>query len=354
MPEKHSNSQFGYYNDSISISDILLTLAKNIKIIIITPVVICSIAVVYILFFAEPIFSSTAKIMTSGSGGSSTSEVFGLASQLGVKIPTRHSGPKWVYSEILKSRTLAKAVLKQNFYTKEHEKQKTLLQILTSENNNPEYSVSELEIIGVNKLLEMLKVSEDRKTSIFTIEINAREPNLAAEINQSYIKELDTHQKKFNKAKASDTKQFILERIIDTEKDLSAAEENLKVFRDRNRRIENSPSLLLQQQRLGREAAVLTGVYTTLKQQLETTKIEEVKESDYVIILDHPEVPLFRSKPNKKQIAFYAVFIGIILGFILAILKELALNLQKKEKAKLGVIKALFSENIFNFFKKIK
>ena len=41
-----------------------------------------------------------------------------------------------------------------------------------------------------------------------------------------------------------------------------AAEENLKVFMDRNRRIENSPALQLQQQRLAREVTVLTGVFT--------------------------------------------------------------------------------------------
>ena len=44
----------------------------------------------------------------------------------------------------------------------------------------------------------------------------------------------------------------------------------------RNRRIENSPALQLEEQRLSREVAVLTGVFTTLKQQFETTKIEEV------------------------------------------------------------------------------
>ena len=70
------------------------------------------------------------------------------------------------------------------------------------------------------------------------------------------------------------------------------AEEDLRVFMDRNRRIENSPALQLERQRLNREVSVLTGVFTTLKQQLETTKIEEVKESDYVIILDSPEIPL--------------------------------------------------------------
>ena len=48
------------------------------------------------------------------------------------------------------------------------------------------------------------------------------------------------------------TKYFIKDRILETEKELMAAEEDLKVFRDRNRRIENSPTLLLEQQRLGR------------------------------------------------------------------------------------------------------
>jgi len=65
-----------------------------------------------------------------------------------------------------------------------------------------------------------------------------------------------------------------------------------------NRRpdLENSPALQLEQQRLTRKIAVLTGVFTTLKQQLETTKIEEVKQSDYVVVLDPPEAPLVVSQ----------------------------------------------------------
>ena len=80
---------------------------------------------------------------------------------------------------------------------------------------------------------------------------------------------------------------------------------------DRNRRIENSPALQLAQQRLGREVTVLTGVFTTLKQQLETTKIEEVKESDYVIILDPPEIPLIRSKPQRKAMLLWQDLLGL-------------------------------------------
>jgi len=115
---------------------------------------------------------------------------------------------------------------------------------------------------------------------------------------------------------------------------------------DRNRRIENSPALQLEQQRLGREVAVLMGVFTTLKQQLETTKIQEVKESDYVVVLDPPEVPLVRSKPNKKLMVLMAGILGIGLGIVLAFIREYAANSEKEEKDKMSEVKALVLKNI--------
>ena len=105
---------------------------------------------------------------------------------------------------------------------------------------------------------------------------------------------------------------------------------------DRNRRIENSPALQLERQRLTREVTVLTGVFTTLKQQYETTKIEEVKESDYVVILDPPEVPLIRSKPRKKKMVILAGLLGIALGIGIAFVLGYIRNTEEEEKEKIG------------------
>jgi tyrosine-protein kinase Etk/Wzc len=118
---------------------------------------------------------------------------------------------------------------------------------------------------------------------------------------------------------------------------------------DRNRRIENSPALQLEKQRLGREVTVLTGVFTTLKQQLETTKIEEVKESDYVIVLDSPEVPLQRSKPNKKLMVILAGLLGIGFGIVLAFIREFATNSEKEEKDKMTEAKSLVRQHLSDF-----
>ena len=339
-----------YYfeEDTISLTDIMLTLARHLKVIIITPTILCTLTIIYVLFIAKPVYTSTSKIMSSSSG-SGVSQAAGLAAQFGINIPTGQSEPKWVYPEIIKSRTLARAILKQKFDSNEFGPQKSLLQILTYGNDEPEFNLDTLEIMATEYFLEMIEVSEDIKTAILTLNINASEPILAAEINKVLIEELDAHQRKYNKAKTSDTKQFIEERIIDTEKELMSSEEDLKVFMDRNRRIENSPALQLEKQRLGREVTVLTGVFTTLKQQLETTKIEEVKESDYVVVLDPPEAPLQRSKPNKRLMVILAGILGIGLGMVLAFVREFATNSEKEEKDKMAEAKSLVRQHLSDF-----
>ena len=150
--------------------------------------------------------------------------------------------------------------------------------------------------------------------------------------------------------KTSKARQFIEERIDDTEKELQAIEDALKDFRIQNRRIENSPSLLLEEQRLNREVTVLRGVFTTLKQQLQTTKIEEVKESDYVIILDAPELPLEKSKPNKKMMVILAGILGIGLGLMLAFLREYASNCDEELGKKMREVKFILLKNIKELF----
>jgi uncharacterized protein involved in exopolysaccharide biosynthesis len=344
-PPSEFQQLYSYEEDTISLADIMLTLARQLKIVIIIPTILCTLTIIYVLFFAKPVYTSTAKIMSSSSGGG-MSQAAGLAAQFGINIPTGQSEPKWVYPEIIKSRTLARSMLKRKFDTNEFGLQKSLLQILTYGNEKPTNGMDTLEIKAVSSFLEMIDISEDLTTTILTLSINAPEPSLAAEINKVLIEELDAHQRKYNKAKTSDTKQFIEERILNTEKELMAAEENLKVFMDRNRRIENSPALQLEQQRLGREVTVLTGVFTTLKQQLETTKIEEVKESDYVVILDPPEVPLQRSKPKKKSMVILAGILGIGLGMFLAFMREFVANSDKEEKNKLYKAKSLIIKNI--------
>ena len=70
-PQKNlnPNSLNNLGENTISITDIMLILARQLKIIIVVPVILCIVMIIYVLYFAEPVYTSTSKIMSSSSGG---------------------------------------------------------------------------------------------------------------------------------------------------------------------------------------------------------------------------------------------------------------------------------------------
>ena len=155
------------------------------------------------------------------------------------------------------------------------------------------------------------------------------------------IEKLDEHQRKYNDRKNTKTRQFIEERLIDTKIELEEAEESVKVFREGNRSILQSPQLQMEQERMMRDVAVLIGVFSTLKQQLEKAKIQEVKENDYVVILDPAEVPLYRSTPHKRKMVIIAGFLGIAVRIMIALVLEYVQRRKQDEKAKIAMVISL-------------
>ena len=114
--EKLNNSSFDQSEEIITLMDIILVLASQIRVILITPTILCVFAIIYVLLFLKPTFTSTAKIMSSSTGGN-VSQAAGIAAQFGINLPTGQSETKWVYPEIIKSRTLARSMLRRKFDT---------------------------------------------------------------------------------------------------------------------------------------------------------------------------------------------------------------------------------------------
>jgi uncharacterized protein involved in exopolysaccharide biosynthesis len=318
--------------DSISLREIIDILKAHWKMLIIIPTITCIYAIYHVQFVAQPVYVATAKIVPSA-GGSSTSNMRGLAAQFGVSVPGGEEGSitsSWVYPELIKSRTLARAVLKRNFDTEKFGEDQSLLKILTYGEDEPSLGPDTLEKNAVNALLGMINVSKDAKSSILTLEVSASEPQFAADIATAVIEELDRHQQKFKSTRVSEKRQFIEGRIEEVQVDLEKAEDALKQFRYRNRQIQNSPSLLLEQERLAREVQVIIGVFQTLKQENELAKIQEVEETPVVHVLDPPEAPLERSSPKKKQSVILAGLLGIGLGVGLVFVREYWKNSEKE------------------------
>jgi uncharacterized protein involved in exopolysaccharide biosynthesis len=257
---------------------------------------------------------------------------------------------EWVYPSIIKSRTLAKKMIFRNFTTSKFGSQKSLLQILTYGNNNPMFSEDTLVKMAINNFIPMVSIIEDAMSGIYSMEVTSFEPKLSYEINLAIIEELNNFLRNSNRQKNNKAKQFVAGRISQTEKELQLAEEELKKFRERNRRIENSPSLNLIQERLSREVFVLTNVFTTLKQQLETVKIEEVKKLDYVVVLDEAEIPLHSSGPNNRLRVFISGVFGIFFGCTIGIFRSYFEKRNRVDIKKQNLAIDIIKKNIKDLF----
>jgi len=309
--------------DEISLTEIIAVLKKHIRMILAVPTVTCMLTIIYVLFIAEPVFTSTSTILPSAGGGSTVSNLRAMASQFGINIPSDdQASPTYVYPEIIQSRTLARKLLNQKFDTEKFGSAQSLLKIITYGDDEPEFGPDTLEKMAIEIMLEgMIEVSTDRQSSIITLSINAMEPELAAEINESLIKELDKHQQEFKTSRVGEKRQFIEDRMKEVNNDLESAEDDLKIFRERNRQIV-SPALLLEQERYQREVEVQKGIFITLKQEYELAKIQEVEEATVVHVLDPPEAPIHKSSPKRKQSVILAGFLGIGIGVVAAFIRN--------------------------------
>jgi uncharacterized protein involved in exopolysaccharide biosynthesis len=341
-------SQNAFEEDTISLMDIVLVLARHLKMIIITPCIFCTLTIYYVLFVAEPTYISIAKFLSSGSSDNNNSQISGFASQFGFSLPTLGFGQsEWSYEEVINSRTMARNLLKYRFDTEQFGHQKELLQILTYGDVEPAIVSDTLITEGIKAVQGMIAISN--AGNMYELEISAFEPRLSAELANAVMEALDKHKRDYNEKENTKIRQFIEARLTSTIIELETAEENLKEFREKNRSILGAPSLQLQEERLRRDVSVFIGVFTSLKQQLEAAKIEEVKESDYVIILDEPEIPLYPSRPQKRLNVILAGLVGIGLGIVLAFIKEFVRNRDEEEREKLSEVKRYFFKNISDF-----
>ena len=310
-----------FEEDTISLWAIFAILKKNIALILITPTILCTLTIIYVLFIAKPVYTSSATIIPAG-GESSMGKMAGMAAQFGISVPGGGSAQKMVYPEIIKSRTLAKKMLIKKFDTNEFGKKQPLLRLLTYKDKEPTVGMDVLIINGMAAFISLVTVSENMKTSIVTVSVDASEAKLAADIATALINELDLHQKQFNTKQASKKRIFIEARIEDVNVDLIRAEESLKDFRSQNRQYVDSPSLLLEFERLLREVEVQKQLYITLKREFEMAQIEEVEESDILHILDAPEIPLSRSKPRRSSTVVIAGILGLGLGTVFGFIRN--------------------------------
>lgn len=166
---------------------------------------------------------------------------------------------------------------------------------------------------GLRKLAKRISVKETR-SGLVRVGVWMEEPRMAADIANYIYDAIVDYTVNVHNLQARLNREFIEKRRKEVKSELTHAEDVLKEFRDRNRRVSDSPELQLELERLMREVRIQTEVYITLQQQYELARIEEVKKTPSVVFLDEAQPPVKKDKPRRKKLVIMAMLLGLFVS----------------------------------------
>ena len=113
-----------------------------------------------------------------------------------------------------------------------------------------------------------------------------------AAINHRLIDLVNEFNLRTRQSQAANEREFTERRLGRSGSELRTTEDQLQSFLQRNRDYTNSPALTFQVERLQREVSMRQEVFTTLAQALEQAKIEEVRDTPVITVVQRPELPV--------------------------------------------------------------
>ncbi len=232
------------------------------------------------------IYESTATLLPSleskDGGGlgallSAAGGAAGAAQSLGVNLPGTPATPTDLFVAMLKSRIMADEVIGQF----------RLVDLFETETMQ-----------DTRKLLEAMTRITVTKEKVIKITVEAKQPQLAADLANFYVANLDRLNRTLNVSKAGQNRAFIERRLAETQVNLVKAEEALKAFQTQNKTV----AVEAQSKALIEAAAMIQGQITAQEVQLQVM-------SGY-LSTDYPELSRVRSSIDELRKQLYMLESG--------------------------------------------
>ena len=324
-------------NNTLSLSDILLTIGQQIKIILLVPIIFAFLTFTYVKFIEKPMYQSWSTILLPENKNSNLGGLASIASQFGVNVPSGVqadlSSPS-LLPELLYSRTFAEKILNKKIYSEKYGKELSLLEVLHGGSLPKDKDPNIIINSAVGQLLNMIEFGKEGRDSFSVLRVTASEPIFAKELAELVLLELENLNRYFKSQQVNEKSLFIANRIQSVQKDLNDSEKRLKELNEQNRQI-SSPSLKLQEDRLMRDIEIQRGIYLTLKQQFELAKIEEVQETTILQVLDSPKIPLGAINNYLKLKVIFSVLLGLGFGILFGFIRSYINNPDIAERKKI-------------------
>lgn len=174
---------------------------------------------------------------------------------------------------------------------------------------------------AVDRLARDTKVEPDARAGVIELSFSATEPSLAEQVVRRYLVALNAFNTERRQSAARAEREFLERTLAAVRDSLRSAELALETFQERNKRA-TSPSLRMLEARLQRDLSEKQQLFLQLSQELARARIEEVRNTPVVTILDAPEGSALPARLGLP----IQLFLGVTLGLVMASLIVLLLS----------------------------
>lgn len=264
-----------------------------------------------IAFVSARTYTSTARFMPQASEGA-LSRLSGLAATFGVSVPLSDPGSSPAfYADLLQSRDILRRTVETQyaFAVPGDSLRGTLVKLLRGRGDTPPARRDDAS----GKLLKSIDIKVGRETGTVDLEVTTPWAELSRQVGARMIELVSDFNLHRRQTKAGAERRFVEGRVTEAQDSLRAAEARLQGFLQRNREYRNSPQLQFEFDRLQRDVNMQQQVYTSLAQSYEAARIDEVRNTPVITLMEAPDLP---AKPNPR-LALLKGMLGGLVGMAL-------------------------------------
>ncbi|NQV49064.1 MAG: hypothetical protein HQ507_01100 [Candidatus Marinimicrobia bacterium] len=289
--------------------------------------------IIYLIFSTTLYYSNALMIPEDSDGSTSMTSMLSLASSFGMDMGAPASeGPTINMVDYVTSRRLQDLILEKTWMNKNGETinlfqqwdigdttgmlyglKTSLKSVLNSEVKTAEEIRLQMLYAGRGILLERISAKKT-ETGLLMIEVWMEDPLIAKNMVTFIIDSMLDFIKEVKVARSKINREFLVKRMADVGFELKEAEQNMTDFQKDNRRVADSPELVIELANLRRDVEIKTQLYIMLQNEYELARIEETKDMGGLEVLDEAFYPVEPGKPQKALVLLLSVFVGAIIA----------------------------------------
>jgi len=298
----------------------------------------------FLVFTAgPPTYSSDASFIRQSNSPGQRFGLSGLAGQFGLSLPGGGDAETAsYYSDLLLSRRLLAPVARTEYdiATDSGPVRQTYVQFVAPLEKDSALA----EEAAIMSLRANIGPSVALKTGVISYFVAAPQPLLAYQIADRLLRELNDFNTNTRQGKASAEREFVEGRLAIYKRELAQTESELQAFLARNRTFQSSPDLVFTYNRLNRDLTQRQEIVNTLTQSLEQARIEEMRNTAIITVVDQPRIPATSNPSHLLRNALLLVLLAGVAGVAAAFLAAFLERSRDTRSDSHGKFKAMLTE----------